>query len=269
MNPGPAQPEMFHFNNVGFKTFFIGRDRRNPLLDVTFDGQHLMDEDIVSPKPDIVVTLRDENKKLALSDTSTIDLWLTYPDGSNKKLAWNDPAVQFFPANTNSLDKKNEARLEYRPTFTQDGDYELRANGHDATGNVAGKTDYRIRFKVITKSMISNVLNYPNPFSTSTCFVYTMTGAETPAQFRLQIMTVSGRVVREVTQAEFGPLRAGTHRSDFCWDGRDQFGDQLANGVYLYRIVAKKADGSDFENFGNDAVDGFFKHGFGKMVLLR
>jgi hypothetical protein len=142
-------------------------------------------------------------------------------------------------------------------------------NGRDQTGNAADALDYSVRFRVITKPSLSSVLPYPNPFSTRTCFVYTMTGAEPPTHFRIQIMTVAGRVVREVTEADFGPLRPGTHISDFCWDGRDEFGDQLANGVYLYRIVAKKADGSDFELFENQAVDGFFKGGVGKVVLLR
>ncbi|MCS6930546.1 MAG: hypothetical protein NZM43_13745, partial [Saprospiraceae bacterium] len=123
--------------------------------------------------------------------------------------------------------------------------------------------------RVVTRSALSNLLNYPNPFSTHTCFYYTLTGAEVPIHFRLQILTVSGRVVREVTEAEFGPLRPGTHRSDFCWDGRDQHGDPLANGVYLYRIIAKRADGSDFDLWENTAIDGFFQKGIGKMVLLR
>ena len=175
----------------------------------------------------------------------------------------------FLPANPANLQQKNQARLEWRPTFTQDGDYRLLVNGRDASGNASAQLDWSVAFRVITKSSLSNVLNYPNPFSTSTCFVYTMTGAETPTHFRIQIMTVSGRVVREITEAEFGPLRAGTHRSDFCWDGKDEYGDQLANGVYLYRLKAKKVDGSDFEFFENTGQDGYFKHGFGKMVLMR
>ena len=128
--------------------------------------------------------------------------------------------------------------------------------------------EVRIAF-LLENPYLGLISNFPNPFSSSTCFLYTLTGAETPTHFRLQIMTVSGRVVREITEAEFGPLRAGTHRSDFCWDGRDQYGDRLANGVYLYRVLARKADGSDFELFENDSVDGFFKGGFGKMVLLK
>jgi len=150
-----------------------------------------------------------------------------------------------------------------------DGTYELRAQGIDRSKNDAGKYDYRIKFKVDSKPSITNVLNYPNPFSTSTQFVFTITGATIPEQLIIQIFSASGRVVREITTSEFGDLQAGTHISNFCWDGKDEYGDQLANGVYLYRVVAKKMDGTDFELFTNEKTDGFFKNGFGKMVLMR
>ena len=268
-NPGNDQPELYHFNNVAFRNFYVNKDRRNPLLDVTFDGAHIMDGDLISPKPEITLSLKDDNPFLAIQDTSTFSLTLTEPNGLIRQIAWNDPEVLFFPGDANNLPQKNRARLEWRPLFTQDGDYALRVNGRDVSGNLSASLDYAINFKVITRSSLSNILNYPNPFSTSTCFVYTMTGAETPAHFKIQVMTVSGRVVREITETEFGPLQAGTHMSNFCWDGRDEFGDQLANGVYLYRVIAKKQDGTDFEGFEQNNIDGFFKHGFGKMVLMR
>ncbi len=269
VNPDKNQPELYHFNNVAFNDFFVQRDNRNPLLDVTFDGLHIMDGDLISPKPEIIVTLKDDNHFLAMRDTATFRLSVELPDGSVQPIALNDQSLLFFPADTTQLNRKNQARLEWRPDFIQDGTYRLLVNGRDAAGNLSASLDYAVTFEVITKSSLSNIFNYPNPFSTSTCFVYTMTGVETPANFKIQIMTVSGRVVREITTAEFGDLRAGTHISNFCWDGRDEFGDQLANGVYLYRVVAKKSDGTDFELFANDKADGFFKHGFGKMVLMR
>lgn len=268
-NPDQAQPELFHGNNIFIQSFFVKPDRRNPVLDVTVDGTHIMDGDLISPKPEMVVSVKDDNAYLAITDTSAISLRIDYPDGSSKPLLFNDPQLLFIPADPTALPKKNVAKLEWRPIFTQDGEYKLTVVGRDASGNSAGNLEYAINFKVITKSSISNVLNYPNPFSTNTCFVYTMTGAETPTRFRIQIMTVSGKVVREITESEFGPLQAGVHQSDFCWDGKDEFGDQLANGVYLYRIVAKKADGSDFEFFEQNQIDSMFKHGFGKMVLMR
>jgi hypothetical protein len=268
-NPSNDQPEQYHFNNVLLRDFFVARDVRNPLLDVTFDGQHILDGDLISPAPMVIVTLKDENRFLAMRDSNSITLRLQLPDGSLQDIPTTDPNILFFPADVTNLPKKNLVRLEWRPTFLQDGDYRLFVNGKDASGNESAGLDWSVTFKIITKSSLSSILNYPNPFSTSTCFVYTLTGVESPTHFKIQIMTVSGRVVREITEQEFGPLKPGTHQSDYCWDGKDEFGDQLANGVYLYRIVAKKADGSNFEAFENKSIDGFFQHGFGKMVLMR
>lgn len=268
-NPGAEQPEHYLFNNTWTRNAWVARDVRNPLLDVTFDGLRIADGDIVSPQPVIAVSLRDENPYLALSDTNALTVQWQAPNGSMQRLYFNNPTVQFFPADPAHLPKQNRARLEWRPTFSADGEYRLLVNGRDASGNSAGPVSYAVRFRVVTRPALSNLLNYPNPFSSQTCFYYTLTGSEAPARFRLQIMTVSGRIVREVTEAEFGPLRPGTHRSDFCWDGRDQYGEPLANGIYLYRVVAKKADGADFDLWENSAVDGFFQKGIGKMVLLR
>lgn len=268
-NPAADQPELFHFNNVALRNFYVRRDQRNPLLDVTFDGRYILDGDLVSPKPFIALTLRDDDRFLPLRDSATFSLRLTKPDGTVRIVQASDPDVLFFPAQTDASGKKNLARLEWRPELDQDGDYRLEANGRDASGNLAGPLDYRINFRVIARSALSNILNYPNPFSTRTCFVYTLTGAEAPAHFKIQIMTVSGRVVREISDREFGPLLPGTHLSDYCWDGRDEFGDRLANGVYLYRIVAKKTDGSDFELFENERTDGYFRHGIGKIVKIN
>ncbi|MBK6620816.1 MAG: T9SS type A sorting domain-containing protein [Saprospirales bacterium] len=169
--------------------------------------------------------------------------------------------------------------MEFMPAFAEDGLYELFVEAADATGNKTGDInhvvslstfgyDYKISFKVITESMISNVLNYPNPFSTSTRFLYTLTGSEPPAYFTIQIFSVSGRVVREISPQEIGPMKIGTHLTDYAWDGRDEFGDPLANGVYLYRIAAKKANGENFKAFTSGA-DAYFEKGFGKMVIIR
>ena len=122
---------------------------------------------------------------------------------------------------------------------------------------------------MITESRVSNFLNYPNPFSTSTHFVYTLTGGEPLDRFKIQIMTVSGRVVRELTQDEVGPLQVGTHQTEYAWDGTDEYGDRLANGIYLYRVVAQDAEGREMKRLESGTVDRFFKNGLGKMVILR
>jgi Peptidase family C25 len=279
INPNLDQPESDTTNNGLFYEFFVKKDVRNPLLEVTFDGQKIVNGDIISPEPNIVVQLRDENKFLLLNDTSVFKIYLRKPDENTASLLnFDDKNIVFYPA-TNS--KNNKATVEYNPTFLKDGDYSLLIRCKDMTENKvstyvlddkdklnADLYNYKVDFKIVTKSSISNILNYPNPFTTATRFAYTMTGKEPPAYFKIQVMTISGKVVRELTQTELGTLRTGTHLTDYAWDGTDQFGDRLANGVYLYKMIAKKANGEDYENYQSGA-DEFLKNGIGKMVILR
>lgn len=267
LNPNDEQKELTRSNNVLNTGFFVETDKRNPLLEVTFDGQYILDGDLVSAKPIIRIELNDENQYLSLNDTSLIRLFLVYPDSAEQlyRVYFNDPMLEFFPATANA---ENRASVEISPSFLKDGTYQLLVQAQDVTGNASGQFDYKVAFKVITKSMISNVLNYPNPFTTSTRFVYTLTGSEPPERFKLQIMTVSGRVVRELTQDELGMLKVGTHQTDYAWDGTDEFGDPLAKGVYLYRVLVQDGNGKEWDKYETGA-DAFVKNGYGKMVLLR
>lgn len=268
MNPNDDQAEETHINNTGLLNFYVQSDRENPLLDVTFDGIHILNGDLISPTPQIVASFTDENQFLAMEDTSQFQMKVVFPDRSERRVYFSSPDVLFIPAGDTNLSDENKATIEYSPIFEEDGIYTLKVEGQDVAGNQSGELEYSIEFEIITKSMISNVLNYPNPFSTATRFVYTLTGNEQPASFKIQIMSVSGRIVREITQSELGEMKIGTHQTDFVWDGTDEFGDKLANGVYLYRVVAKNAAGEDIEQYETGA-DKFFNQGFGKMVIVR
>ncbi|MBV6484370.1 MAG: hypothetical protein KFKLKKLM_00868 [Flavobacteriales bacterium] len=266
VNPNNDQLEKHHFNNVAQLPFYVGVDRINPILDVTFDGAHILNGDIVSPKPEIVIELTDENKYLALDDTTNYAIYIKHPNGSEQRKYFNSGGVneiRFYPASL----PKNKAKIVFKENFPVDGTYQLRVQGTDKSNNQSGSNDYRIAFEVINKSTITNLLNYPNPFSTATKFVFTLTGSEIPEIFKIQIMTITGKVVREIHKDEFGPIKIGRNISEFTWDGTDTYGDRLANGLYLYRVFTK-INSNDVELRETEA-DSYFKKGFGKMYLFR
>jgi len=116
--------------------------------------------------------------------------------------------------------------------------------------------------------MISHVLNYPNPFSTSTQFIFTLTGEQVPDYLKIQILSVSGKVIKEITKNELGPLNIGLNRTEYKWDGTDDYGSKLGNGVYLYRVVANDENAESIDIY-NNGTDQFFKGKLGKLVILR
>ncbi len=264
------QPEQYHFNNLAQVQFNVNGDDLHPILDVTFNGKHILNGDIIDPNSEILITLKDENPYLIMddiSDTTRFGIYLTNPNGTQQRIPFIDgmgnTIMQWIPAE--STNKK--FKIVYPKEFLQDGKYQLFVQGTDRSGNLSGDYEYRVSFEVIRESSITHMMNYPNPFSTSTRFVFTLTGTEEPDDIIIQIMTVTGKVVREITEAELGPITIGRNITSYAWDGRDEFGDPLANGVYLYRVKAK-INGEEIKHRESGA-DTYFKEEFGKMYLMR
>ena len=79
--------------------------------------------------------------------------------------------------------------------------------------------------------------NYPNPFSDGTHFTFTLT--QIPDELKINIYTVAGRLVKKID------IPASQLNYDFnkiYWDGKDADGDNLANGVYFYKVIMKDDD---------------------------
>ena len=74
--------EHYYSNNTLLINFDVIADNVHPILDVTFDGAHIMDYDIVSAKPEIVINMKDENKFLLKDDSSGVDVFLKIPNAA-------------------------------------------------------------------------------------------------------------------------------------------------------------------------------------------
>lgn len=260
--------EQFTNNNViRLESFFnVIRDEVSPAMDVTFDGVYIVDGDVISPTPMIEVELRDNNNFIFKTDTLGFEMMMGEVCESGcelQRISFSDPAVIFTPATENE-----NFKVQYQPAELTNGNYILQVNATDASGNQAGIGPYEINFEVVNESTVTHFYPYPNPFSTSTRFVFTLTGSEIPDQIKIQIFTVSGKLVREITQDELGPLRIGNNISEYAWDGRDEFGDLLANGTYLYRVKIQHSNGSALGS-RSTASDKAFDNGFGKLVIIR
>lgn len=265
VNPA-AQPltraEQYHFNNYAWENFVVQSDKVNPLLDVTFDGVHILNNDIVSPHPAILITLKDLNQFLALNSPGNFAVYIRNVNTQIATPVTVGSQMTFTPA----VLPNNSCKLIYTPTLP-DGTYELTVQAKNSAGVLSGPSAYVIDFQVINKSMISDVVNYPNPFTTSTRFVFTLTGDQIPTYFKIQIITITGKVIREITEGELGPMHIGRNITQFAWDGTDRFGDRVATGIYLYRVITS-LDGQSLDHYATGA-DQFFNKGWGKMYMLK
>ena len=273
VNPSDKPMEQYLFNNYMYKSFYVISDVIKPVLDITFDGVHIMNGDIASAKPNIMIKLKDESKYLALDDTADISVMLIYPDNTVRNITYSSDTLKFIPANLAT--GVNQAYAEFSPVLSMDGNYQLIVQGKDKSSNLSGSIHYTLNFVVNNTPMISNVFNYPNPFTTSTAFVFTLTGSQVPNMLRIEILTVTGKIIKEINKNELGPLHIGNNITEYKWDGTDQYGDRLGNGVYLYRVItnlngAQLGKYTPSDAYGNQAnTDQYFKSGYGKMYLMR
>jgi hypothetical protein len=260
-NPGILPEQTYRNNIIDLGSYFnVEADNTSAILDVNFDGVYIMDGDIVSPTVTVTALFRNDKTLIRKSDTLGIEIFLKQQCEKchYTRINFSDPRLVWTPATENSSYK-----IELRPGPLEDGMYTFRL----VTTEMEVDKPYEVNFEVINESTITNFYPYPNPFSTSVRFVFTVTGSDVPDQVKIQILTVTGRVVREILQDELGPIRIGNNISQFTWDGKDEFGDQLANGVYIYRVLVKKLGA--FVEPRATAGDRAFKQGYGKMYLLR
>ena len=258
------QMELTHFNNFIQKQFHVLRDVGNPLMDVTFDGRHIKDGDIVSSHPIITVCVADANQFMTIDDTNSIAVYLTPAVTGIEhriELAGNSE-VSFTPGTS----ENNIARLSL-PMSLDDGTYQLRVRAHDASGNESGSDDYIISFRVVAANTVSDVFAFPNPFGASTRFVFQLTGSQLPDELRVDIYNPVGKIVKTITMADFGDLHFGLNKSSE-WSGTGANGALLPAGVYFYKARISY-DGQPFPTRNEPGSAGALVGGVGRIVIVR
>ena len=122
-------------------------------------------------KPHILVTLRDDNPYLPINDAKLFELKLD--TGRNQFITIPIPSDEIqFKAATGA----SKAELTI-PNIERWGLYTFSSSKR-CHGKFVGSNPQMVQFRVIEKQSVSNVLNYPNPFSTSTQFIFTLTGEQ-------------------------------------------------------------------------------------------
>jgi hypothetical protein len=210
-------------------------DTEAPVLDVTFDGRHIVNDEYVSASPDIRITVWDNNQQLLKKDTANVAILLSAPCEADdvcamKAVYFSQPGVQWYAETDTS-----EFTVTFNPQGLADGTYVFRATARDAKGNVSGAEPYQIFFRVKHAPGIAVLNPYTNPFYHKTNFSFVLTGESMPSALGLQILTLNGQVVQSFTEKDMPEFHTGTNI--IAWPALDAAGNPLPNGIYLYRLM--------------------------------
>jgi hypothetical protein len=217
--------ELYKDNNFYSIPAFVKTNDKPATMKVTFDGNDIIDGDYISVKPNIKVELNDPSL-VPITDTTSIQFYL---NGQRLYFA-NNPNVlvpTYLSANPKLV-------VNYKPALVS-GNYTLKIWTKSVTGQVSDSIVVTRKFQVDSELKLLNVYNYPNPFSKETYFTFKLT--QIPDELKIRIFTVAGRLIKEFV---FTPAALRYDFNRILWNGRDQDGDLIANGVYLYKIITSK-----------------------------
>lgn len=242
-----------------FNHFLIGgtaenkiNDSKGPEISLYLNNTSFTDGDITHPNPLLIIDLIDENGINVVGNSIGHDLEAVLNDNSKNTFVLND----FY---TGVLDKPNQGEVRYPFKNLEEGPYKLTVKAWDVANNATEET---LNFIVSNNASIAlkNVLNYPNPFIDRTCFQFNHSLGNTLLDVRIEIFTVTGHRVKTI-EGIWSGTETLTLSDCISWDGRDDFGDPLGRGIYLYRVYVSSSGSS------GKTISGESK--FEKLVLLK
>lgn len=217
--------DFYPYNNIAITSIIVYGDTTQPLIDVTYDGQKILNGDLIQSKPEIIYTFSDvSTSSYELSDTSSIFIKLDnslvhYYIGSTI-----NPLIEFLPVNNGN----EKIKIKFHPEL-QAGEHKLQYIGKDKKGNYADTVTHLVN---ISKDfVVKNLINYPNPMINDTYITFILYAEKNPASCKIKIYTVAGRLIKEIDE------NARVGFNEIHWDGKDNDGETIANGIYFYKLI--------------------------------
>lgn len=216
--------------NVGGLNENAPEDNEGPLIKLFMNDESFVSGGITDDSPILLAKLEDPN---GINTASGIghDIVATLDGDEANPFVLNE----FYQAEVDDY-TKGSATFKFRDL--EDGLHTLKLKAWDVYNN---SSTAEIQFIVSgnDKLEITRVLNYPNPFVNYTQFWFNHNRPDETLDVQVQVFTVTGKVVW--TQNASLPPSGSYLSREISWNGRDDFGDKIGKGVYVYKITVKSA----------------------------
>lgn len=207
-------------------------DDQGPDIELYMNEETFVSGGLTDENPILIAKLFDENGINAVGSGIGHDITAIVDANSADPIILNEYYLADLNTYQSGVVNYNFANLEV-------GTHTLTLKAWDVNNNSSEET---IEFVVQEKESpeLSHVLNYPNPFTTKTTFFFEHNQVNTALETQIQIFTISGKLVKTINKLV---NTVGFRNEGIDWDGKDDFGDQLAKGVYVYRVSVKTDSG--------------------------
>jgi hypothetical protein len=219
-------------------------DGKGPYIEICFDGELSNGNDLIGPNSYLKVNLKDNTGLNTTGSGIGHRLEGILNEDNNNPIDFTN----YFTGNLNSEGKSGV--INYRFNGLREGDYRLKVKAWDVFNNSNEEISF---FNVVDDDniVIRDLFNYPNPFSSSTSFTF-QHNLNNPVDIRIKVYTVAGRLIKILEEKAVSDKSV---RID--WDGRDEDGNSIGNGTYLYKLFIRSTDAR------------FKKEVIGKLAVIR
>lgn len=211
-------------------------DNEGPQIELFLNSEDFVNGGITNETPILIAKLFDESGINTVGTGIGHDITAIIDEETSNPIVLNE----FYEAD---LDTYKSGSLRYQIDQLEAGNHTLTFKAWDVNNN---SSEVTVEFIVQEEQNVAlrNVLNYPNPFTTSTMFMFEHNQACRYLETQVEIFTVTGRLIKTIRQ---DVQTQGFRAEGIPWDGKDDFGDPLGKGVYVYRVKVRTPDGETAE----------------------
>jgi hypothetical protein len=211
-------------------------DDKGPDIELYMNDYTFVNDGLTDANPLLIAKLFDENGINTVGNGIGHDITVILDGNTAQQKVLN----QYYSAN---LDSYQAGEVRYNFNNLAAGKHTLTFKAWDVNNNSSSATlDFTV--KAAEQVALSHVLNYPNPFTTNTSFYFEHNQVAEELDVMIQIFTVSGKLVKTIQSVV---KTTGFRSEGIAWDGLDDFGDQLAKGVYIYALKIRTSAGETAE----------------------
>ena len=238
-----------HDGNVDASGYFdkmiVGGSETNVVADVTppeiklfMNDNRFVSGGTTNENPSIYAEVSDSSGINTVGNGIGHDIVAILDGNSDAPIILND----YYQAD---MDKYQSGKVLYKLSELSEGNHQLSLKVWDVQNN----SGTAVLDFVVAKSQqlaLTHVLNYPNPFTTKTNFFIEHNNCCSQVNLSINVFTISGKVVKSFATT----LESNGFRSEGIeWDGKDDFGDKLSKGVYIYKVKISDEVGNTAEQY--------------------